>query len=105
MKSSKTIAKIFKGCKVISFDIVDGVVHVFRMRSKTGADMTYKFDVSDISEPCGRLVWKVKIEERRRMDAIRMALMSLVDGDTRIPPYAQARAKEIIEAGKTLGVI
>ena len=108
MKSAKSIIKMFKGCKVTHFDIIDGYLHYFRIRTKTGGESTYKFNVEDITYTFKKLslcaqtpmMWSLIIKERKRADEVRMALMALIDEETIIPPYCMEEARRISQYAK-----
>ena len=107
--SIKSIAKLFKGCHIDEFGIVDGCVHYFFVRTPKGGSSTYKFDVTDINEYFNNYIgkvnrtpkmWDMLLKDRKRMDNIRIALMTLIDDDTRIPACNQEEARAILNAVK-----
>ena len=85
MKSAKTVIKLFKGCHIDFYDVIDGVVHVFDVTTKQGAKARYKL----MEEPPNVMfIWSATIKEQAQADEIRKALTSMIGKDTIISPKA-----------------
>lgn len=95
MKNEKAIAKLFKGCVLEAYDLIDGFAHVFYLRSKTGARMRYRLDEPDANERDFALKYHPMgafCKEMRQEAALKSFLLSLVTDNTRLEP----RAKEYL---------
>lgn len=96
MKNQNSILKLFKGCALVAYDLIDGVTHVFVLRSRTGGRMRYRIDEPDgkdieraikygMAHQCSR--------EYRQEEELRRALSSMVTPDTQLNPQAMAYLK------------
>ena len=92
MKGKNELRKMFKGCKVMSVDVIDGVVHVFWLMTKYGGEARYRFDLD--KEFHGRYgcygcyTRNMFDRERKQESEIMSALVSMIDADTRLEPRA-----------------
>ena len=91
MKSAKTVLKLFKGCHIDSYDVIEGVMHVFNVTTKQGAKAQYRL-MED--PPNVMYVWSATIKEQSQAYEIRKALISLIDENTIIWPKAALRLAE-----------
>jgi len=88
MKSAKTVAKLFKGCHIDSYDVLDGVVHVFNISDKKGAKLRYLLR----EQPENVMwAWSRTVKEQAQTDEIRKALISMIDANTNVSPKAALR--------------
>lgn len=91
MKSAKTVTKLFKDCHIDSYDVADGVVHIFNISNKKGAKIRYLLR----EQPENVMyVWSATIKEQSQADEIRKALISMIDAKTILSPRAALRLAE-----------
>ena len=88
MKSAKTVIKLFKDCHIDSYDVADGVIHIFNISNKKGAKIRYLLR----EQPANVMwVWSRTIKEQAQTDEVRKALISMIDAKTNVSPRAALR--------------
>lgn len=88
MKSAKTVIRLFKDCHIDSYDVADGVIHIFNISNKKGAKICYLLR----EQPANVMwVWSRTIKEQAQTDEVRKALISMIDAKTNVSPRAALR--------------